>query len=202
MPKKQVILVHGGGSWKTRAEYVADLKKEVFRIDSAPRAGWHKNLQKDLGPGFNVLLPDMPNWQCAKYAEWKIWFEKALAYAGGEPAVIGHSLGGIFLVKYFSETAKPPLVKGVFLVGAPHKTVTQDPDFGDFALKREPKRLKMQRVIFYHSQDDSFVDFADLKKYQQVLPGAGFKRFTNRGHFIGNRFPEIVKDIASISSSA
>jgi predicted alpha/beta hydrolase family esterase len=200
MPRKQVILIHGGSCWKTHAEYLADLKATEFVTGFFPRAGWHKNLQKDLGAGYKVLLPDMPNWQYSRYEEWKIWFEKALAVSGADPVVVGHSLGGIFLIKYFSETIKHPKIRAILLVAAPYKTISQNPDFGNFALQREPRTLGKLglNVRFYHSQDDPIVDFADVKKYQKVLPGAAIKKYSNRGHFIQNHFADLAKDIRSI----
>ena len=202
MLKKHVILIHGGSCWKTHAEYLADLRQTHFTVGS-PRVGWHKNLQKDLGTGFHVILPDMPNWQNARYEEWKIWFEKALAVSGGTPVVVGHSLGGIFLIKYFSETINYPKVRAILLVGTPYKTAAQNPDFGNFALKREPKRLGKlgPNIRFYHSQDDPIVDFTDLKTYREILPGAVVKKYTNHGHFVQNHFPDLAKDIRSLFSS-
>jgi len=203
MPKKHVIIIHGGSCWSTHAEYLADLKATKYVEGFYPRAGWHKNLQKNLGAGFKVLMPDMPNWQYARYEEWKIWFEKALACAGTDPVVVGHSLGGIFLIKYFAETIHPPQVRAILLVAAPYKTAAQAPDFGNFALKREPKRLARlgPNIRFYHSTDDAIVALTDLKKYQKVLPGAVIKKYPNRGHFIGNHFPDIARDIRSIFNS-
>ena len=200
MPKKHIIVIHGGSCWKTHAEYLADLRQTKFVTGFYPRAGWHKNLQKDLGAGYQVILPDMPNWQNSRYEEWKIWFEKALAVSGADPVVVGHSLGGIFLSKYFSETTNPPTVRAVLLVAAPYQTAAQDPDFGNFAMKREPKRLGTLglNLRLYHSTDDPIVAFTDLKKYQKAIPTAVINKYTNRGHFIGNHFPEIVTDIKSI----
>ena len=61
------------------------------------------NLDKVLGGGYEVLIPQMPNSQNARYSEWKILFEKIISILDDEIILIGHSLGGIFLVKYFSE---------------------------------------------------------------------------------------------------
>ncbi|MDR3457616.1 MAG: alpha/beta fold hydrolase [Verrucomicrobiae bacterium] len=203
MPKKEVIIIHGGSCWKTRAEYLTDLRATKFVVGFFPRAGWHTNLQKDLGAGFKVWLPDMPNWQNSRYDEWKIWFEKALAVAGASPVVVGHSLGGIFLIKYFSETVNPPKTRAILLVGTPYKTVSENPDFGNFALKRAPRRLDRlgANLHFYHSQDDSIVNFADVEKYQKVLPRAAIKKYTDRGHFIQNHFPDLVQDVKTLFNS-
>lgn len=202
MAGKCVIIVHGGSCWTSYAEYIEDLKKTKLSPDFTPRRPWHKTLAEKLGSSFKVLLLEMPNWQDAKYLEWKIWFEKALAVSGNAPVVIGHSLGGIFLIKYFSESVSPKKVAGIFLVGTPYRTFAEDPDFGDFALKRPPHRLKHlgARVLFYHSQDDPFVAYADVKKYQDALPEAVIKTFKNRGHFTQDNLPEIAEGIRSIAS--
>jgi predicted alpha/beta hydrolase family esterase len=204
MAVKHVIIVHGGSCWTSYAEYLADLKATEFSIDFTPRRPWQKNLGEKLGSGFKVLGLEMPNWQNAKYQEWKIWFEKAMAVSERPPVVVGHSLGGIFLTKYFSETASPREIKGMFLVGTPYRTHAENPDFGDFALKGPPVRLKKlgDKIHFYHGEDDSFVPFTDLKKYQNLLPEAVIKTFKNRGHFVGNNLPELARDIRSLYQSA
>jgi len=196
---RPVIVVHGGSCWASYAEYIEDWKKTKFSPDFTPRRPWQRDLPEKLGPGFTVLLLEMPNWQNAKYIEWKIWFEKAVSVSRDAPVVVGHSLGGIFLVKYFSETVRPRKVKAMLLVSTPYRTSAENPDFGDFALKRQPHRLKKMgsRIRFYHSQDDPFVAYTDVKKYQSELPEAAINTFRNRGHF-SQKMPEIAREIRSI----
>jgi uncharacterized protein len=152
---------------------------------------------KHLHSGFRVLLPEMPNWQNAKYREWKIWFEKVLHVANARPMVVGHSLGGIFLVKYFAEERVPRAVKGLFLVSAPCVTRRENPGFGDFALRRVPDKLRRWRdgITFYQSRDDDIVTFEHLEKYRAILPDARFRVFQRRGHFRQKSFPELVRDL-------
>jgi predicted alpha/beta hydrolase family esterase len=50
------------------------------------------------------------------------------------------------------------------------------------------------KVCLFHSQDDPIVDFADFQKYRAALPEAVGKSFRNRGHFLQNRFPELVRE--------
>jgi hypothetical protein len=202
MAKKHVILVPGGSCWRTYAEYITDLRQTDFRPDFSPQSGWQNGLKTVLGADFKVLLLDMPNWRNAHYREWKIWFEKALAVAAPQSVVVGHSLGGIFLIKYFAETVCPPRVQGIFLVSAPYALRAENPDFGDFALKAPPRRLTKlgPAVHFYHSPDDPIVHFADFAKYREVLPEADARALKNRGHFHQNRFPELARDIAAAFS--
>lgn len=198
---KKVIVIHGGSCYAAYDEYIADLKESKFDPERLTAKGWKDLLPERLGAEFEVLNPEMPNWWNAKYEEWKIWFEKVVEYAKETHVLIGHSLGGIFLSKYLSENDPPKGVKAVFLVAAPYKTRAKDPDFGDFVLGADLKRLKKLDAILhiYHSEDDPVVDFENLDLYKRELPAATTKIFKKRGHFIGSEFPEIVEDIKNVA---
>jgi predicted alpha/beta hydrolase family esterase len=200
MTSQPVIVIHGGSCWASYKEYLGELKNSDFDVDFSPQPEWHKKLQKNLGAGFKVLLPAMPNWQNAKYVEWKIWFEKAVAVSGRTPIVVGHSLGAIFLTKYFAETTRPLKLKGLFLVSTPYATLTENRDFGDFALKRPPRRLHrtVKTIYFYQSKDDPIVGAENLSRYREFVPRATVRLFKNRGHFIQGRFPELIEDVKSV----
>jgi len=200
MAQKHVIIIHGGSCWALYEDYIKDFKRSKFEADFSPIFGWQKQMQKHLGSGFKVLLPKMPNWRNARYQEWKIWFEKAIVTSGNTPIVVGHSLGAIFLVKYFSETTRPRKVKGILLVSTPYKTKADNPDFGDFALKGPPWHLKRfrQPIYFYHSKDDSIVAPDSLIRYGAFAPNAVLRIFKRRGHFDQNAFPELVEDIKAL----
>jgi predicted alpha/beta hydrolase family esterase len=201
MAKQHVILVHGGSCWATYTEYLQDLKSTKFAPDFSPQVGWQQRLQKNLGSRFIVFPLEMPNWQNAKYLEWKIWFEKAVAAAGNNPLAVGHSLGAIFLAKYFSETPRPPKIKALLLVSAPYQTHAANPDFGDFALKAPPRRLQHfgPTIYFYQSQDDPIVTPKNLIPYRKLLPEATIRLFKTRGHFHQPTFPELVRDLKSLA---
>jgi uncharacterized protein len=199
--KKQVIVIHGGDAFATYEEYISFLKS--FQIDferyRSEAVGWKRNLQKALGEGYEVVLPDMPNWTNAKYAEWKIWFEKLFPYLNPEVILVGHSMGGAFLAKYLSEEHFPKTISGTFLVAAPF-----DADEGrqlvEFAIKKPLDQFESQggRIFLYHSKDDPVVDIAECEKYQKYLKSAVVRTFTDRGHFNQESFPELVKDIKNL----
>jgi hypothetical protein len=46
----------------------------------ARQPSWKKWLAEGLSQHYEVMRPDMPNTMNAKYAEWKIWFEKYFRY--------------------------------------------------------------------------------------------------------------------------
>ena len=103
--KKQVVVIHGGDTFKTYEQYLRFLKR--FDIDfERYRSGkndWKTNLREALGEEYEVIAPVMPNKNNAKYPEWQIWFEKFIPFLNGEIILVGHSLGGTFIAKYLSE---------------------------------------------------------------------------------------------------
>jgi hypothetical protein len=162
--------------------------------------GWKESLGEKLGKNFEVILPRMPNSLNAKYLEWKIWFEKMIPFFNKEVVLGGHSLGGIFLVKYLSENKFPKKILGTFLVAAPFDEKDADYTLADFKLPKDLSRLEKQggKLFFYQSQDDSIVPFKDFGKYKKALPGANFREFKNRDHFGQATFPELVRDIKKL----
>lgn len=199
--KKQVIVIHGGDTFSSYGEYLDDLKnKTVDSLHYFKSKDWKDFLQEELGEGYEVIRPKMPNKQNAKYVEWKIWFEKILPLLNDEIILIGHSLGAIFLPKYLSENSISKKVLGTFLVSAPFDSQDADYELADFTLSSDLSGIEQQggKIFLYHSKDDPAVRFADLAKYQRVLPGAEAKTFEVRGHFTQEEFPEIVRDIKSL----
>lgn len=202
--KKQIVIIHGGDTFRTYKDYLKSLKE--WRIDlediKEKKANWRDNLGKVLGKNFEIIAPKMPNKLNAKYLEWKIWFEKFIPFLKNGVILIGHSMGAIFLVKYLSENHFPKKINGVFLVAAPFDEKDTKYPLGDFKLPRNLEKLKEQakKIFFYQSKDDPAVPFADFKKYQAGLPAAIFRSFVDRGHFLKQeKFPELIKDIKSLN---
>ena len=123
--KQQILLIHGGDAFDTYDEYISFLKNFELDLEGLKKKGWKNSLQDKLGEGYDVIMPRMPNAFNARYSEWKIWFEKIINLLDNEVILVGHSLGGIFLVKYLAEEDFPKSVKATFLVAAPFKTPTR-----------------------------------------------------------------------------
>lgn len=96
---QQILLIHGGDAWETHAEYIANLKAKEVTLEKLLLPDWKANLQNRFGVTAQVIMPRMPNSQNARYAEWKIYFEKIIPLLNDDLILIGHSLGGIFLAK-------------------------------------------------------------------------------------------------------
>ncbi|RJQ14631.1 hypothetical protein C4553_00995 [Candidatus Parcubacteria bacterium] len=200
--KKQVIVIHGGDSFNTYEQYLKFLRDWKINFESycLGKKDWKATLGERLGPDFEVIQPNMPNKQNAKYLEWKIWFEKFIPFLEPEVTLIGHSLGGLFLAKYLFENKFPRKIKGVFLVAAVYDYEDEHSYLADFTLPKELSLFEKQanKIFLYHSKDDNVVPFADFEKYQNELKGAVVRAFQDRGHFNQEELPEIVKDIKSL----
>lgn len=197
-PLRQVVVVHGGDSFTNRASYVRFLRSIKITGQSLRlRRGWKANLQADLGRGWQVIQPTMPNKLNARYEDWKIWLEKYRPLIHQGAIFIGHSLGGIFLVKYFSEHRWPKKIQAVILVAAPY---TRTNGIGDFRLRRPLTKLASQvhRIELFYSIDDPVVPYHELVAYQRAVPHARVHLFTKRGHFTQARFPELVRLLKTI----
>ena len=202
--KKQVIVIHGGDSFDSHEEYLKFLKSfEIDReyFDGMKKKGWKATLDEELGDGYEVVAPQMPCKGNAKYAEWKIWFDKLAPFFEDGVMLVGHSMGGIFLAKYLSETTLPKKITAVFLVAAPYDTGA-DFSLADFILPKSLEKFGKQvsKIFIYQSKDDSVVPFENGEKYKKDLPDAKLEMFNDKGHFNQEKFPELVQEIKSLAN--
>jgi hypothetical protein len=198
--KKQVIVIHGADSFDTYEEYLSFLKDFKINFERMKKGGWKDSLREKLGKEFEVITPFMPNRLNAKYLEWKIWFEKLIPFFEEEVILVGHSTGGIFLVKYLSENAFPKRVKATFLVAACYDDTDSAYSLGDFILPEDLSDFRKQagKIFLYQSKDDKTVPFADFDKYRKAFPEAIPRIFEDRGHFGQEEFPELVEDVKNL----
>jgi predicted alpha/beta hydrolase family esterase len=198
--KQQVLYIHGGTVFSTREEYRSYLEKKTVTLDDLrPRGDWKSKLQDDLGERFEVLAAKMPNQQSASYVEWRIWFSKILPLLNDDVILIGHSLGGLFLAKYFTEEVGSKKAKALILVAAPFAGKTDEP-LADFNFSDSIKNLDVRAgdVHIFISEDDPVVSVADAKKYKEAVPTATLHQLKGYGHFRSTTFPEIITLINSL----
>lgn len=112
---KQLLFIHGGQLAKNNEELLKTMsQREINPFEEKKRR--RLTLEQDL-PDRQVIKPEMPNKNLANYAIWKMWFEKHIPFLDPEKLVIiGHSLGGMFLAKYFSENEFPFQIQQLHLV--------------------------------------------------------------------------------------
>ncbi|MBV9733680.1 MAG: serine hydrolase family protein [Verrucomicrobia bacterium] len=183
--KQQILFIQGGGAGAHSAD--------------ESLVGY---LRSVLGPSYEVRYPIMPNEEDPEYERWRIAITKELTVLTGDVILIGHSLGGSFLLKYLSEEKVETTIAGVFLIAAPYwggngwryegyERVGLREDF----VSKLPQGVPL---YLYHSRDDEIVPFAHLSLYAEKLPAAAIRVVEGRGHQFANNLCEIVADLTSL----
>ena len=196
--KTQILMIHGGMTFKNRKDYLYFLKNREISIEKKVR--WSEDyLDKELGNNFEIIRPRMPLADNAIYEEWKIHFERYFPYLKNNIILIGNSLGGIFLSKYLSENKFPRKIMSTYLICAPFdNTLGGEYLVGGFNLKKDLSLIEKNSKNLYllFSKDDDIVPVSHAKKYEKKLKNARIIIYKSKnGHFKVSKFPEIVKMI-------
>lgn len=196
--RTQVLIIHGGETFKTKKDYLHFLKTRKISIKE--RIRWSgAYLKEKLGNNFEIIKPRMPLQDNAKYKEWKIYFERYIPKLRNNIILIGTSLGGIFLAKYLSENKFPRKILSLYLICPPFDNTLPEEDLvGGFRLKSDLSMIEKNssRLTLLFSKDDDVVPVAHAQKYRKKLKNASIIIYRSKnGHFKISKFPEIVKMI-------
>jgi len=197
MNKKQILMIHGGMTFKNERDYLRYLKN--IKVSTIPKPYWEADLEKKLSKRFEIVRPRMPLQDNAKYRDWKILFERYIPLLKKDYILIGSSLGGIFLAKYLSEHKMPKKALSVYLVCAPFDGTLPTEDLvGGFKLKSNLSLLEKncRNLYIMFSKDDDVVPVSHAEKYRRKLKKAHVIIFKGKkGHFTVSKFPEIITQI-------
>ena len=204
---QQVFYIHGGSAYDRYEDYLEYLRTTPIDPHGVPPERWSRTLAEDLGEGYDVIAPTMPNKYNAKYDEWKIWFERHFAFLHDEVILVGWSLGGLFLAKYLAEHTVPFTVRGLILIAAVYGDHSIENEAGesdgDFAFTNTTELARLthatDRIVLMHSKDDFVVPYEHAKKYAATLTEAELVTFTDRNHFLQSTFPELYTHIRRLT---
>lgn len=194
----QLLLIHGGSTYNSREDFLKSL--ETWEPSLEKKIRWYnKYLEDSLGNELEIIKPQMPLREDAKYDEWKIYFEKYIPHMKDNIILTGGSLGGIFLAKYLSENKIPKKILSVYLIAPPFDNSLPGEDLvGGFELQKNlsliEKNCKNLNLMF--SKDDVCVPLSQAEKYKEKLPNANIIIYESKnGHFKIEEFPEIIEMI-------
>ena len=180
--RKRVLFIQGGG------EGTHDRWDDKL-VDS---------LTKELGPGYEIRYPVMPNEGDARYAPWKAVLEKEFAALEPGAILIGHSLGGTILINVLAEQA-PERAGAILLIAAPF--VGEGGWTSDDIESRPDLAARLPRAVpvyLYHGSADETAPCAHLELYARAIPGAHVRRLNGRDHQLNNDLSEIANDIREL----
>jgi predicted alpha/beta hydrolase family esterase len=186
--------------------------KETYvnrNLPSASNSIWIPWLQHELLIlGLPTQTPEMYNaWQ-PDYRAWSKEFERHDITP--DTLLIGHSIGGGFIVQWLSEHSDVR-VGHVFLVApslgdrfTPNEKLSH-PLLGNFfKFDIDPQLLKRTASLtLFHSDNDGARVVASVHYIRDALPALEYREFANFGHFRGKRdmpsdaFPELLAAITS-----
>lgn len=186
---KRALILHGMPS-----------KKEYYDPDvlSMSNLHWLPWLQSQLiKRDIQAHTPEIPH----SYApEWPVWRHEIERYEiDEETALVGHSCGAGFWVRYLSENRQLNVGK-VILIG-PWLDPDGDETDGFFKFTIDPKLIdRTNGLTIFNSDNDMGNVHKSVAFLREHLPGIGYKEFRRYGHFthqdMGSKeFPELLEEI-------
>ena len=143
--KKQILFIQGGGAG-VHDEWDNKL------VDS---------LSRELGPGYDVRYPRMPNEADLSYTVWKAALAEEIAGLDDGAIVMGHSVGGTILINALAEAPPNWKLAGVFLIAAPFVGAGGWPSDDIKPMANLGARLPPKTPIYlYHGSQDDTAPFA------------------------------------------
>ena len=144
-----------------------------------------------------AYTPEMPR---AYAPEWEAWKGELERYEPDEDvALVGHSCGAGFLVRYLSEN-KAIRVGRVILV-APWLDPDGDETDGFFKFSIDSRLIeRTDGMMIYNSDNDMGNVHKSVAYLRGQLPDIGYREFHKYGHFTydemgSNEFPELLEEL-------
>jgi predicted alpha/beta hydrolase family esterase len=179
MTKTHVLFIQGGGAG-------------AHDEDAALAA----SLRQELGAGYDVHFPRMPDEGEPAVGPWKRKISEELSRLKGPIVLVAHSVGGSILLRYLAEESVDGPIVGLFLLAVP----SWDENRWNFDDLKLPVNLadrlaSIPRIFLYHCRDDEGVPFAHLALHRGRLPTATIREVARGGHQFGNDLAEVARDI-------
>ena len=198
--KPQIIFIHGGDSFDTNEEFYDFVRSLSYNPYAIEREKWRDAIKKSLLESHECLMPRFPNAMNVDYVAWSIWFEKVIPFLRDGVVLVGHSMGGGFLLRYLTEHKLSVAISQLHLV-APVIDDVDCPGLGAFGIVIESWTgflSHIEVVHLWHSSDDTLVPIHHSERLAIKIPSAIFHRFTDRGHFLIPEFPELQTAILEV----
>ena len=184
----QVLFVQGGGAgvhdeWDHRL------------VDS---------LRKELGDGYDIRYPQMPDEDDPRYATWSGAIRRELAALDDGAVVVGHSVGGTILAHALAERRPERKLTAIVLIAAPFvgpggwpsEEFEPPDDLG-------PKLPSGVPVHVFHGLEDETAPPSHAGLYVRAIQQAQLHLLPGRDHQVNDDLTEVADAIRSaVASSA
>lgn len=172
-----------------------------------PEENWFPWMKKQLEEkGCRVFVPQFPSPPVvpSKISEWFEVLKKYEKDIDEDTILIGHSLGGIFLLRVLEKlnhSVRAAVFVGTPIGEKPIQNYDRDMSFSGFNFDWEKIKNMAKDFIVYHSDNDPYVGLENGKKLAENL-GVDLTFVPNAGHFNAKagylEFPDLLEKLGLI----
>lgn len=154
------------------------------------------SLAQELGEGYAVHYPRLPEEDDDGDGRWFEAIAAALDDVGSPVVLVAHSAGGYVLLRYLTSRRVPTPIAALCLIAVPFPRGDADWTFDGFDLPGDlDQRLPAEAAVrLYASEDDATVPFSHRDLYGAAIPRA-VARTTRGGHQLGDDLRVVADDI-------
>lgn len=155
-----------------------------------------ESLRRELGDGYEVRYPRMPDEGDPSYARWSRAIRREMAGLGEAAAVVGHSVGAAILVQALAEQPPDSGLGAIVLIAAPFVGAGGWPSAefelpGDLGARLPPG----VRVHVFHGLQDETAPPSHAGLYALAIPQAQVHRLPGRDHQLNNDLSEVAEAV-------
>ncbi|MET3668015.1 alpha/beta fold hydrolase [Caulobacter sp. 1776] len=159
------------------------------------------SLRRELGPGYEVRYPRLPDEGDPDFGRWVASFHQALAKLDDGAVLVGHSFGATVIALGLAMTPPARRLAGVFLIAPPFfgeggwdsEEMATGSDLGARLPPETPVRL-------YQGDQDTDVPPAHLGLYAKAIPRAVARTLPGRDHQLNDDLSEVAADIRGLAA--
>lgn len=174
----------------------------VHGKDTNPREKWYPWLKKKVEEkGYECFVPALPNSDDPEASVWLNEIDKT--NPDEETILIGHSRGGVAILRWLEKLSKGKKVKKVILVaansgksGKMNRSENNKGFYNEQGYGFDKIKSHCDNFVVLHSKDDTWVPFSAGEENAKGLD-AKFKIYENKGHF-GRKTPEVPELLEEI----
>jgi pimeloyl-ACP methyl ester carboxylesterase len=188
---------------------MSETRRQVLFIQGAGEGTYEEwddklveSLQRELGDGFEVRYPRMPDEDDPSEASWVPVIREKVSDLGEGAVVVGHSVGGTLLIRALTEHPPSARLAAVVLVATPFVGEDGWPgdgfEFGAGLGNALPPGVP---VHVFHGLDDDTAPPSHADLYARAVPQAQVHRLPGRDHQLNDDLGEVAGVILDLPRS-
>jgi predicted alpha/beta hydrolase family esterase len=155
-----------------------------------------ESLRRELGGGYEVRYPHMPDEGDPSYARWSAAIRRQMSDLDDGAVVAGHSVGATILVNALAEQPPERGLEAIVLIAAPFVGVGGWPG-DEFVLTSDlgAKLPRNVRVHVFHGLRDETAPPSHAGLYALAIPQAHVHQLAERDHQLNNDLSEVAEAV-------